>query len=74
MSQTKKILIHMQDRGSITALEAMQEYGCMRLAARIADLKAEGVQIIATTEWAMNRDGELVRFKRYFLKGDINAQ
>ena len=41
MSQEKQILGYLQSRGSITAIEALQEFGCFRLAARIADLRAK---------------------------------
>ena len=36
--------------GSITALEALREFGCYRLASRISDLKREGLNITKTTE------------------------
>ena len=35
MTQSEKILRHLKDYGSITPLEALQEYGCMRLGARM---------------------------------------
>ena len=41
MSQEKQILGYLQSQGSITAIEALQEFGCFRLAARIADLRAK---------------------------------
>lgn len=41
MSQEKQILGYLQSRGSITAIEALKEFGCFRLAARIADLRAK---------------------------------
>ena len=43
MTQCELIQRHLEDYGSITSLEAMQEYGIMRLASRIADLKQMGV-------------------------------
>ena len=45
MTQKQMILKHLQTVGAITPLEALQKYGCFRLGARIADLKADGVQI-----------------------------
>lgn len=42
MKQTEAILRHLRLNGSITPLEALQQYGCFRLAARISDLKAAG--------------------------------
>ena len=47
MTQTEHILRHLKDNGSITPLEALQEYGCMRLGARIYDLKHQGYNIRA---------------------------
>ena len=45
MKQTEKIARHLETYGSITSLEAMQEYGIMRLASRVSDLKKAGVAI-----------------------------
>lgn len=39
MTQCEMILKHMEECGTITSWEAMQEYGIMRLASRITDLK-----------------------------------
>lgn len=43
--QSKKIMAHLRRHRSITPLVALQEYGCMRLAARIYDLKEKGHKI-----------------------------
>lgn len=69
MSQTQKILMHMQKWGSITALEAMDYYGIMRLASRIRDIKDAGYKVTTTTEEVINRYGERVRCARYRLEG-----
>ena len=39
MSQNQEILNHLMKGKSITALEAIEKYGVMRLAARICDLR-----------------------------------
>lgn len=44
MTQTDRILRHLREHGSITPLEALREFGCMRLGARIYDLKRAGVR------------------------------
>ena len=41
MSQEKDILGHLQRYGSISPLEALDKFGCFRLAARINDLRAK---------------------------------
>lgn len=42
MSQCNDILNHMETQGSITALDALNLYGCFRLASRINDLRNRG--------------------------------
>ena len=54
MSQTERILKHMKRRGSITALDAVR-FGCLRLAARIADLRNMGFQIVSKRETKRNK-------------------
>lgn len=68
MTQTEKIMRHLEEYGSITPLDALQEYGIMRLASRICDLKKAGVAITKETETSKNRYGEAVRYARYRLR------
>lgn len=67
INQCARVIRHLQDHGSITSWEAMQEYGIMRLASRISELKAQGYPI--KTEWVTdkNRYGEKVRYVKYVL-------
>ena len=67
MTQTQQILNHLQEQGSITPLEAMQEYGCMRLGARIYDLKAAGWPITSIIERSVNRFGKETKYAKYFM-------
>lgn len=68
MTQCDKILFHLQTIGSITPVEALDQYGCFRLAARVADLKAEGWPITSEIVSKQNRFGETVRFAKYRLE------
>lgn len=70
MTQCERIQRHLEDYGSITSAEAMQEYGIMRLASRISDLKKLGVPIKKETVSGKNRYGERTSYARYFLGGD----
>ncbi len=45
MSQCTQILVHMKHHGSITPLEALKRYNCLRLAARIDNLRNRGHNI-----------------------------
>ena len=60
MSQADHILWHLKVYGRITPIEALREYGCMRLAARIHELRARGNDIEALTA----KDGYAVYFMR----------
>ena len=46
MTQTQSILLHLKRERGITPLEALRRYGCFRLAARIAELRAAGHDIL----------------------------
>lgn len=45
MTQTEAIKQHLLTHNSITPIEALEKYGCFRLAARIRDLRAEGFAV-----------------------------
>lgn len=65
MTQCERILRHLQDYGSITQAEAVTEYGCYRLGARIWDLKAQGIPIRSERVTGKNRYDEPVSFSKY---------
>ena len=62
MTQNQAILEHLEQGKPITALEALQLYGCLRLASRISDLKKDGHDIM--DQFTEHR-GKW--FKKYFL-------
>ena len=68
MTQCERIIRHLNDYGSITSLEAVNEYGILRLASRIHDLKDLGYEIEKTYEKSKNRYGEPTAYVRYSLK------
>lgn len=69
MTQTGKVLRHLEQTGSITPLEALEKYGCMRLGARIWDLKRMGYPIKREIVTGKNRCGETVKYARYSMEG-----
>lgn len=69
MTQAERILRHLQDFGTITPVEALAEYGVMRLGARIWDLKHQGHEIVTEREEGLNRYGERTAYARYRLRG-----
>lgn len=44
-TQRLKILSHLQEGEPITSLDALERFGCMRLASRISELKNKGLPI-----------------------------
>ena len=68
MTQEDMILRYMQDTGSITPVDAMREFGCMRLGARIFDLRRRGIEIDTALERGTNRYGGNTQYARYSLK------
>ena len=62
-SQSKKILAHLKAGKTITPLQALNLFGCMRLSARIYDLNEKGHNIKSE----MISIGKK-RFARYYLK------
>ena len=66
-TQCDKILDYMRKYGSITPREADAEFGCMRLASRINDLRERGYAIGTRMKTGKNRDGGTTNFAEYYL-------
>lgn len=64
-SQTQKVLDYIKTNGSIDGWRAMNELRIMRLAARIADLKAMGIPIAKTMKTRRNEDGSFTTWAEY---------
>lgn len=70
MTQTSQILDHLKAYHTITPLDALRLYGCMRLGARIWDLKRMGHRIRSEIVTDVNKNGEPVRFAQYTLEDE----
>ena len=66
-TQCEQILQYLKEFGTITTFEAFTELGCVRLGARISEMRKDGINIIGETETRRNRFGKLVTFMRYHL-------
>jgi hypothetical protein len=49
MSQTKQIADYLNKGKKLTPIDALNKFGCFRLAARIAELRNDGMNIITTS-------------------------
>lgn len=67
-SLTSQILRYMEAGNAITGLEAMTLFGCMRLPARVADLKQAGIPVQSDWVYEYDINGKVVRkWKKYFI-------
>lgn len=67
-SQCFIILCHLKSKGSITTKEAREICQCERLAARISDLKRQGIPIRTEMNTYINKHGNPVRYAVYKLE------
>jgi len=63
-SQTQRIFNHLCRGFKLTPLQALNKFGCLRLAARINDLKKLGIPVVSKMVY---KDG--VKFAQYSLGG-----
>lgn len=66
MSQSDAILEHLKAGNSITPVDALRDFGCFRLAARIDELRQRGHDIETIAE---KRNGK--KYARYALRGQL---
>lgn len=65
LTQCERILQYIEDTGSVTQMDALREFGCMRLASRMSDIKKMGYPVKMEMEKSKNRYGEPVHYARY---------
>lgn len=68
MSQRDDIIRHLMTEGSITAWEAIKEYGSTRLSAIVYELRKQGWKIESEMISAKNRYGHPVQYAKYHFK------
>lgn len=64
-SQKQMVLDYISEFGSITPLDAFNDLGVTRLAAKIFELKKDGHDIRTELEHGKNRFGHATRYARY---------
>ena len=68
MTQKELVLRHLQDFGSITSMDAFNDYGITRLSAVIFDLREMGHKIKTNNETRKNRYDVPTTYARYTLE------
>jgi hypothetical protein len=59
-NQCEQILKYLKNGQTLTAVEALDRFGCFRLAARVSDLRDQGHQIL--TSWESNGEKRWARY------------
>lgn len=67
-SQKERILKYIKDFGSVSSYEAYRDLGITQLGARIWELKQNGVEIRTRWKSSLNRYGDKVLYKEYYLE------
>lgn len=65
LTQCERIIQFIEETGSITQLDALEQFGCMRLASRMCDIKKMGYSVEKKMEKSRNRYGEPISYARY---------
>ena len=66
-SKKSEVLRHLQEKGSITSLQAIELYGATRLSDIVYKLKKEGYDIITEYNNTLDRYGNRCNFANYVL-------
>lgn len=54
--------------GALTSLDALHKFGCMRLGARVWELKKMGIPILDRWVGRVNANGKWKRYKEYYME------
>ena len=68
MSQKSEILEHLQKGNSVTRLQALQDFGCFELRARICELQDAGHKIHTDYEMITKANGKKKQIAIYSIK------
>lgn len=71
MNKTKAVLMHLQEKRSITSWEAIKDYGATRLSAIIWNLRHKyNLNIVSEEVEFIDRYGSKSSFAKYILEND----
>jgi hypothetical protein len=66
-SQSNQILAFLNTGQSLTALDALRKFGCLRLAARVKELRDRGERIGANQRLYVTREGKRKHIACYWI-------
>lgn len=74
MTQRERIMQYIKEFGSISPMEAYRVLGITKLATRISEMKADGIEFDQRMEKRKNRYGDKVQYMRYWFKGEMDGR
>ena len=74
LTQINDVLKHLQEKGSITSVDAFYDYGVSRLSAVIYVLRNRGHIIESKTEKGKTRYNRPCKWARYVYKGSVASE
>ncbi len=72
-SQKQQILHYMEKNGVISPIEALKYFGCMRLAARISDIRKDGHTVKTVRVNYKTEDGIPKHYHAYMLGEEVES-
>lgn len=69
-TQRAKILSYCAEHGSITIREAFEKLDINSPSKRISEMRNGGYDVQSIKEERINKNGDTVRYKRYFIKAN----
>ena len=72
-NKTHEVLNHLRTKGSITSMEAIENYGATRLSAIIFNLK-KSHDIVTHRMECVDRYGNTCHFAKYVYRGELNNE
>lgn len=65
MTQHEEIVRYIQDRGSITPMDAFHDLGITKLATRVSEMRKRGREFDIKIERGKNKHGKTIKYARY---------
>lgn len=73
LTQRERLIRYMNDFGSISRAEAMQELGIANATARMSEIRRLGYPLRTRTRYGKNRYNEPVHWTEYYLEDNNNG-
>lgn len=73
MTQQERLLAMMKGGKRVSSMDAFQTLGITRISATVFELRKDGIKVLDEWKEGLNRFGEKVRYKVFFMEDENNA-